>query len=280
MIETRWPHHKVDFFICGVQKGGTTALDNFLRRHHGVQMAGKKETHYFDNETENWDSPNYEKLHKHYDWSQTGVKRGEATPISIFWPPSLERIHSYNPNARLVVLLRHPTFRAYSHWRMMVAFGSESLAFTDAISNKGRRRIVSPTSSENRQYSYIERGLYSGQISRLLKLFGRQQILFLKTDDLWLDPNHILRLCESHLSLESQMNEQVKREYIIPETPVIEDKIPEDAKSFLNELFRDDMVETQKLTGLDFQEWFSADFEERQSTVGVHVHIGKSARPA
>ena len=39
---------KVGFIICGTQKGGTTALDYYLRLHNQICMAKKKEVHFFD----------------------------------------------------------------------------------------------------------------------------------------------------------------------------------------------------------------------------------------
>ena len=41
---------RVDFIICGVQKGGTTALDVYLREHPDICMADTKEVHFFDND--------------------------------------------------------------------------------------------------------------------------------------------------------------------------------------------------------------------------------------
>jgi hypothetical protein len=40
---------KVNFFIIGTQKGGTTALNCFLSRVDGIQMSNPKEIHFFDN---------------------------------------------------------------------------------------------------------------------------------------------------------------------------------------------------------------------------------------
>ena len=42
---------KVSFIICGTQKGGTTALDYYLRKHVEICMANKKEVHFFDNDS-------------------------------------------------------------------------------------------------------------------------------------------------------------------------------------------------------------------------------------
>jgi hypothetical protein len=48
---------RVGFYIVGVQKAGTTALDFFLRRHDAIEMAAGKEAHHFDNEKIDWRNP-------------------------------------------------------------------------------------------------------------------------------------------------------------------------------------------------------------------------------
>ena len=40
----------LNFIVCGTQKGGTTALDYYLRSHQEICMAIKKEVHFFDND--------------------------------------------------------------------------------------------------------------------------------------------------------------------------------------------------------------------------------------
>jgi len=55
---------RVDFVIGGTQKGGTSALDSFLRQHPDICMPDtKKELHFFDRETENTD---YKKYHANF----------------------------------------------------------------------------------------------------------------------------------------------------------------------------------------------------------------------
>ena len=41
---------EIGFIICGTQKGGTTALDRYLRLHPEICMANKKEVHFFDSD--------------------------------------------------------------------------------------------------------------------------------------------------------------------------------------------------------------------------------------
>lgn len=74
---------KVGFFIIGTQKGGTTALDFYLRQHPRLQMARVKEVHHFNNESISWSLPDHGRLHDQFDWTVADVLRGEATPIYL-----------------------------------------------------------------------------------------------------------------------------------------------------------------------------------------------------
>lgn len=175
----------LDFFVCGVQKGGTTALARFLGHHPDLALPEAKELHFFDDESIAWCAPDYERLHAPF----TGVSRqrrwGEATPIYSYWPRAIERLATYNPDAKLILLLRHPAFRAWSHWRMETMRGYEVLPFSAAIRPIGRERVRAATGGVHRVFSYVERGLYAPQVERLLRLFPDRQLLVVRTHALW-----------------------------------------------------------------------------------------------
>jgi hypothetical protein len=78
-------------------------------------MAKVKEIHYFDDEHIDWIEPDHAHLHAAFDWSASGVVRGEATSVYTYWPQALYRLHRYNPLAKLIVGLWHPSFCAFSH---------------------------------------------------------------------------------------------------------------------------------------------------------------------
>jgi hypothetical protein len=179
----------VNFFIAGVQKGGTTALDRYLRQHQKIQMAAVKEIHFFDDDSVNWKNSDYTRLHQAFKNDAGSCLRGEATPIYTYWPASLDRIKYYNRDAKFIVALRHPSLRAYSHWKMEVGRGSDTLPFCEAIGWKARQRVRTAPHGVHRVFSYVERGFYSTQIERLLGLFPRKQVIFFRTDRLWSDPN-------------------------------------------------------------------------------------------
>ena len=110
---------RLSFLVCGAQKSGTTALAAYLRQHPGIYLPERKELHFFDDETQAWPEPDLNELHRHFPGPQKPSKLwGEATPISLYWDPAAERIWRYNQAMRLIVILRNPIERAYSHWAM------------------------------------------------------------------------------------------------------------------------------------------------------------------
>lgn len=181
----------VDFIIAGVQKAGTTALFDHLGDVPGLSLSTIKEVHFFDDETVDWRNPDYGAYHAQFA-PAPGAVVGEATPIYLYWPRSLERIVAYNPAMRLIVMLRDPVERAWSHWRMETSRGAEREPFGWCV-RQGRQRLFdSQPWGHHREYSYVERGFYGEQFARLYALFPRDQILALKAEDLRADPNRVL----------------------------------------------------------------------------------------
>ena len=250
----------VNFFIAGVQKGGTTALDQFLRAHPQIQMAAVKEVHYFDDDSIDWKAPDYSRLKSFFDWSTLGHVRGEATPIYLYWPNSLRRLQRYNRAAKLVIGLRHPSFRAFSHWRMEVARGLETLPFDEAIGLQARARVSLAPGGVHRVFSYVERGLYSAQIAGMLNLFPRHQIFFYRTDELWQDHDRVVREVQSFLNVESDVVHS--RRYITPVDSGAPGALSPAGRARLDEIFAADICITASLTGLDLADWLDPSFEE------------------
>jgi hypothetical protein len=249
----------VDFFIAGVQKGGTTALDAMLRHHPAIQMSDVKEAHVFDDETMDWSAPDYGRLHRHFAWSQVDVLRGEASPIYVYWPNSLERLKAYNPSAKLIVGLRHPAFRAFSHWKMERSRNAETLSFSEAI-RAGRERVRTASGGVDRVFSYVERGLYGAQIERLQKFFPASQLHVFRTDALWLEPEATVRAIEVFLGIEPCL--LPRREYIVPFASDPAPMMSAEDRNLLDDIFQESIETAAKATGLDLKDWLSPDYAE------------------
>jgi hypothetical protein len=183
---------KVGFLIAGVQKGGTTSLDSYLRQHPAIGMARRKEVHFFDDEKAfGQGTPSYDPYHAEFDTQNDVVIRGEATPIYTYWSEAPRRIWDYNARMRIIVLLRNPIERAWSHWKMTRKLGAEELDFSEAIRTETERcRAALPF--QHAMFSYVDRGFYSEQIRRLRRFFPEEQLLFIKSEDFFRDAQSAL----------------------------------------------------------------------------------------
>lgn len=257
----------IDFFIIGVQKGGTTALHRYLQMHPAIQMPQVKELQHFNNERLDWSTPNADILNVHFDWSAKNELRGEATPIYIYWPSALSRLKRYNSDAKLIVVLRHPTFRAFSHWRMEAERKAESLTFEEAISDAGRARVAASPGGVHRVYSYIERGFYADQIERLFALFPRNQIFFLRTDELWSNVSLTLTRTETFLNVENILGSITEHRYIAPVDGSNHPPMALHSRQELDRLFADDIRRTGELTGLDLRDWLDPEYREPMENI-------------
>lgn len=257
----------VDFFIVGAQKGGTTSLDLHLRQIPGIQMACHKEIHFFDDERQDWANPDVGRLHGFFTWQspeeESSTLRGEATPIYSYWPHAIERIRRYSPSARLIMCLRHPAHRAYSHWHMETQRSAETLSFSEAISATGRKRVSSSPSGVHRVYSYVERGFYSAQIGRMLSLFPRDQLHFLRTDHLWSNPDTTVRNVMSFLGIRpiQKRQERVAGPSGAGTLGRVSAATPEEIAG-LTALYAEDIRTTETMTGLSLSDWLDDAYRE------------------
>lgn len=188
---------RVDFLIAGSQKGGTTALDSYLRSHPEVCMATRKEAHFFDNEEYfHDDKPDYAEYHSLFKpkWPHKIV--GEATPVYMYWKSAPGRIWQYNPHMKIIVILRNPIERAYSQWNMQRERNKDSLPFWEAVHAEPQRSIEFKP-YQQRLHSYVDRGFYVEQLQRLWNYFPKQQTLIMINEDLRSNPKEALdKVCE------------------------------------------------------------------------------------
>ena len=157
---------RVTFLIAGVQKGGTTALFDYLGDYGDIALPAAKELHVFDDETQDWARPDYAAYEARFP-DPVGRPCGEATPIYSYWPGALARIAAYNRAMKLILVLRDPVARAWSHWRMETARGAETQPVGWCI-RQGRQRLFGAEPwGHHREFSYVERGFYSEQLDQV-----------------------------------------------------------------------------------------------------------------
>jgi hypothetical protein len=239
----------VNFIVAGVQKGGTTALFDYLSEAPAYSLSKVKEVHFFDDESLDWASPDYHAYHAQFDWAEPDRIRGEATPIYLYWPRSLERIAAYNPAIRLIVMLRDPVERAWSHWRMETARGAETEPFSWCI-RQGRQRLFDAEPwGVHREFSYVERGFYGEQLERLYSLFPREQVLVLQAEALRGAPSATLRQVSQFLG--APANGPVEHRDVHVGQKIGEPLSAADI-AYLRDIYAEDMRRLAALTGIGF----------------------------
>lgn len=244
---------RIDFIIAGVQKGGTTALDSYLRQHPWIGMARKKEPHFFDKSSRTGISALDRAIyHRNFDWSaaEDGCLLGEATPITCWWSGALQRVWKYNPDIRVIMLLRDPVERAWSHYQMDSRLGRETVPFGEAIrSERDLARRALP--AQDRVRSYLSRSYYAPQIRELRRLFPDEQLLFLQSERLSSHPQSTLAQVCRFLEIPEHAFDVGGR----PNAAPVRLAVPEEDRLYLSGLFRHDVAETRQLLGWGESVW-------------------------
>lgn len=241
----------VNFLICGTQKGGTSALDNYLRAHNQVCMGSTKEVHFFDRE-ENFlsEAINYSKYHSFFDSKPHHKAIGEATPIYMYWQDSPKRIWQYNPNIKILLLLRNPIERAFSHWNMERMRGKDSLSFWEAITTENKR-CCEASPLQHRVYSYIDRGFYMTQLEKIWQHFPKNQVLILKNENLKNKPLDTLNEVCDFLNLTPFQKVQPKKIHARP----YESELKPAEREFLKSVFVKEIKALERTLKWDCSDW-------------------------
>jgi len=193
------------FLIAGAAKCGTTSLAGYLAEHPEVHVPPQKELEFF-NRRYLWErGPGWYSE----QFAAAGQARaiGEATPNYMFYPWAVERIAQLLPDVRLIVCLRDPVDRAYSHylhWREGMGFEGRSFerAVEDELAAGAEEVADHRHDSSPPYYAYLARGLYHLQLERLERHFGRERIHVLLLDDLKADPQAAFAAVCRHLGVD------------------------------------------------------------------------------
>ena len=166
----------VDIFHIGPQKSATTWIYRCLKEHPQIACPSTDTIHYFDifyAKGRSWYAAFF------HD-ALPEQKLFDPTPSYIRSPWAPRRIAEENPRARIVICLRNPIERAFSHyWH-----------------SKKKKELVYDFSRVFTNYdlfaSWMEPGFYAEHIERYLAVFSREQILCQRFEDLVKDPRGFL----------------------------------------------------------------------------------------
>ena len=206
---------KVDFFIVGAPKAGTTSLYHYLSEHPQIEMSSQKEPDYFSDKAINEQGMYYGKnrvntLDKYESLfvQKESVVYGEASVSYLFYDNVAEDIKKYNPNAKIIIMLRNPIERAFSHYLMDYRLGLISDSFENIIAKKSKHR-----NAHLFYQQYIEVSKYATQIQRYLDFFEKENILFIDYEDFKKNVSKTVCQVYSFLNISTEFAADINTKY-------------------------------------------------------------------
>ena len=178
---------KVNLFIVGEPKCGTTALHNLLNKHPDIFMSPIKETGYFHIKER---LRKVTKLREYHDLFSDSVEKiiGESTPGYIREKRITKKIYDYNPNAKIIILFREPISYLKSIYRQNLEVGVEKEKnFKKALNLEQERiegkKIPKLPIQKNRLFhsKHVE---FSKHLLNYLEVFPKEQIKVILFEDL------------------------------------------------------------------------------------------------
>ncbi|MBR9859430.1 sulfotransferase domain-containing protein [bacterium] len=185
---------KVNLFIVGEQKCGTSSLHEYLIHSKNIVQGKRKEMHFFDSPLfDTKDYAYYEDSFKSLRSNRDIKYKIDSTPSYAWAESSLERIHAYNPNAKLIYITRDPVerfFSAYSFYKKKVNPNNTRLKnekmkqFLVDNPNMSIQDFYNVEMSTSPVFHSLERGLYKQMISKILTYYPENQLLVLDFKDI------------------------------------------------------------------------------------------------
>jgi len=230
---------KPNLFIVGAAKCGTTSLYEYLDNHPEIYMSSVKEPHFFS-DAESSNPFDYlppvdgEKYHKK-------IVRDEKVYLSLFsaaadfpvrgegsvsYLPDLNaasKIYAFNPDAKIIAILRNPVERAFSHFKANCMIG------TAMFPNDFYKEIITDWNLEGKKWGvkgrlYVELGFYTEQLAKYSNLFAKGNILILNFSEFKKDPRLVMDKVFNFLNVEN--------------SPLIQyDKVHNDSKKMKSAFF-------------------------------------------
>ena len=169
-----------EILVIGAIRAGTSALANWLSQHPGVRAPAQKEVKYFDFH-----------FHRGDDWYRSffPIRRTslsfDASPSYLVSAHAADRARLVIPSARVVVLLRDPVERAWSHFRLRNALGTEERSFASVFDEQlADPPGPFPAASRPADIPILSAGLYAPQLRPWLAAFGSGSVLVIESSDL------------------------------------------------------------------------------------------------
>jgi hypothetical protein len=190
---------KPNFFISGAPRCGTTALYTYLSEHPQIFMSEVKELNYFASDFPHVQkitfktADDYHKVFAKADERHLGV--GEASPFYLFSKVAFKNMAAYDPNAKVILILRNPVDFIESYHQLNLSLLREDepdLAKAWDLQDARKHGLRIPSGARGTDLlMYGELGQFGNYVERLLAIFPREQVKIFLYDDLRTDTHAV-----------------------------------------------------------------------------------------
>ena len=181
--------------IIGAQKAGTTSLAAWLATHPSIKLSFRKELYFFNNSTIYRQGVDYYKAF--FPWGKGFYIDASANYFES--PQAVNRIYQHLPSAKIILLLRNPIHRAYSHYQMAKRGGWEKYTFKDALAAEEERiawgeKVRLQWGDHNYMFqkiAYRTKGIYADFMDYWLHVFPKNQLHIIESESMFTHSQNI-----------------------------------------------------------------------------------------
>jgi len=242
-----------ELIVIGVVRSGTTSLYHYLSQHPSIIKSAYDELGYFDSNYElglNWYKSLFPSILKKNKILKKNGKfmTYDVTPFYIYNEKAPKRIQKILPNSKLIVILRNPIDRSYSNYFL----GNKDKSFEEVIENEKKILNKINKSNPDEYYNFVHtsmlsRGFYAEQLENWYKVFPKNQILIIQSEEFIKNPNKVMNDIFDFLDLPH---------YEIPDTSkknkIHYDPMKKETRSDLIKFFRPYNEKLYSLIGRNF----------------------------
>ena len=249
-----------DFFVIGPGRTGSTSLYHYLDQHPSLSKSAYDELGFFDVNFHlglHWYRSLFPSIFTKYRIkSKTNFfMTYDVTPSYIRRPWNARRIKNLFPNTKLIVILRNPVDRAYSHYKLLNRVFGEVRSFDEIIKEEMNNISKWNVDSKDDNYfatkvekSILARGFYAEQLSIWFELFSKNQILIVSSEKLLSDTKNTVNDIFKFLNLPQFKISNTKKVNVSPPS-----KMNPETRKLLIDFFRPYNQELDKFLNLDFK---------------------------
>lgn len=126
---------KVNLFVIGAQKCGTTSLAHLLKNHPDVATMTIKEGQFFTAWKDKYPEMKAEDFYASRFKKKAKVMIDASTSYSFYGngEKAVQRIMDYNPHAKFIFIVREPIERAISHYQHALVRGANLKPIDEAV---------------------------------------------------------------------------------------------------------------------------------------------------